>query len=66
MVNQRHPWSGGCDLVFQAERPGRGVRIHHEDEREESDFLESARGALVGPADRTSGFRGIQTVPLDR
>src|SRR6266849_2759918 len=38
MVNQRHARSRGCNLVFQAKRPGRGVRIHHEDEVEEASF----------------------------
>ena len=41
MVDERHPRPRGRDLIFQPERPRRGVRIHHEDEREQASLASS-------------------------
>src|SRR5437667_7572320 len=43
LVNKRHPWSGSAHLVLESKRPSRVVRIHHEHEGKQTDFLEDLR-----------------------
>src|SRR5579863_5536295 len=38
-VEQRHPWAGGGDHVFQSEGTASGVGKHHPDEVEEAGFV---------------------------
>src|SRR5450631_485733 len=43
LIQQRHTRARRTYLIFQAEGPGSVVGVHHEDEREETDFSYSTR-----------------------